>query len=68
MNNYLQMFFNIPYTLLMFNSKFPDKKNHIIDAEYFPKWMYCNKCNSIKHINDWYKGWKIALACQTGMF
>lgn len=32
--------------------------NHIIDAEYFPKWMYCNKCHSIKHINDWYKGWK----------
>lgn len=43
-----------------YNTSLPKLKDHIIDAEYFPKWMYCNKCNSIKHINDWYKGWKIA--------
>lgn len=42
-----------------FNTSLPKLKDHIIDAEYFPKWMYCNKCNSIKHINDWYKGWLI---------
>ncbi|GGE27437.1 DrmB family protein [Psychroflexus planctonicus] len=42
-----------------YNTSLPKLKNHIVDAEYFPKWMYCNKCNSIKHIDDWYKGWKI---------
>ena len=54
----LNQIVKVPANTSMFNSKFPDKKNHIIDAEYFPKWMYCNKCNSIKHIDDWYKGWK----------
>lgn len=54
----LNQIVKVPANTSMFNSKFPDKKNHIIDAEYFPKWMYCNKCNSIKHINDWFKGWK----------
>ncbi len=39
------------------NSSVPQLPNHIVDAEYFPKWMYCNKCNSLKHIDDWYKGW-----------
>lgn len=43
-----------------YNASLPKLKNHIVDAEYFPKWMYCNKCNSVKHIDDWYKGWKIA--------
>lgn len=42
------------------NTSSPKLKDHIIDAEYFPKWMYCNKCNRIKHIDEWYKGWKIA--------
>ncbi|MBW6535765.1 MAG: DUF1998 domain-containing protein [Mariniphaga sp.] len=42
-----------------YNTSLPKLKDHIIDAEYFPKWMYCNKCNSFKHIDDWYKGWKI---------
>ncbi len=41
-----------------YNTSLPKLKDHIVDAEYFPKWMYCNKCHSIKHINDWYKGWK----------
>jgi hypothetical protein len=54
----LNQIVKVPANTSMFNSLFPDKKNHIIDAEYFPKWMYCNKCNSIKHIDDWYKGWK----------
>ena len=40
-----------------YNTSLPKLKEHIIDAEYFPKWMYCNKCSSFKHINDWYKGW-----------
>ena len=43
-----------------YNTSLPKLKDHIVDAEYFPKWMYCNKCNRIKHINDWYKGWEIA--------
>lgn len=54
----LNQIVKVPANTSMFNSLFPDKKNHIIDAEYFPKWMYCNKCNSLKHIDDWYKGWK----------
>jgi hypothetical protein len=41
-----------------YNTSLPKLKDHIIDAEYFPKWMYCSKCNSFKHIDDWYKGWK----------
>lgn len=41
-----------------YNTSLPKLKDHIIDAEYFPKWMYCNKCNSLNHIDDWYKGWK----------
>jgi len=41
-----------------YNTSLPKLKDHIINAEYFPKWMYCNKCSSIKHIDDWYKGWK----------
>lgn len=41
-----------------YNTSLPKLKDHIIDAEYFPKWMYCTKCNSFKHIDDWYKGWK----------
>lgn len=41
-----------------YNASLPKLKDHIIDAEYFPKWMYCTKCNSFKHIDDWYKGWK----------
>jgi hypothetical protein len=41
-----------------YNTSLPKLKDYIIDAEYFPKWMYCNKCNSLKHIDDWYKGWK----------
>ena len=41
-----------------YNASLPKLKDHIIDAEYFPKWMYCTKCKSFKHIDDWYKGWK----------
>jgi len=54
----LNQLVKVPVNTSMFNSHFPDKKDHIIDAEYFPKWMYCNNCNSLKHIDDWYKGWK----------
>jgi MrfA Zn-binding domain len=42
----------------IYNAKMPQLKNHIIDAEYFPKWFYCNNCKSFKHIDDWYEGWK----------
>jgi len=41
----------------MYNASFPKLKYNIIDAEYFPKWMYCSNCGSFKHIEDWYKGW-----------
>ena len=41
-----------------YNASLPKLKDHIINAEYFPKWMYCSKCNSFKHIDDWHKGWK----------
>jgi len=39
------------------NSSIPALRNHIISAEYFPKWMYCNKCGRFKHIDYWFKGW-----------
>lgn len=41
----------------IYNTSYPKNRNHIINAEYFPKWLYCNKCNSLMHINDWFKGW-----------
>lgn len=41
------------------NTSFPKLKYSIINAEYFPKWMYCPNCWSFKHIKDWYKGWLI---------
>ena len=40
------------------NTLSPKLKYNIIDAEYFPKWLYCKRCNSFKHIDDWYKGWR----------
>ena len=42
-----------------YNPSLPKSKNHIVNAEYFPKWMYCSKCGSFKHIDDWYRGWLI---------
>ncbi len=43
----------------LYNTSFPKLKYNIIDAEYFPKWMYCSNCRSFKHIDDWFKGWLI---------
>ncbi len=48
----------VPANSSKYNSHFPRRPKHIIDAEYFPKWMYCKRCDSFKHIDDWYKGWK----------
>jgi len=42
---------------VIWNTSKPKIKEYIIDAEYFPKWFYCNKCGSLKPINEWYKGW-----------
>lgn len=42
----------------LYNASLPKDKEHIVNAEYFPKWMYCNNCGSFMHINDWYKRWK----------
>lgn len=39
----------------------PKDKTNVIRAKYFPEWFYCNKCGSLKHINDWYKNWQKAL-------
>lgn len=40
----------------------PDDKINVIEAEYFPKWFYCNNCKSFKHISEWYKSWQFALS------
>ncbi|WP_422082816.1 DrmB family protein [Ulvibacterium sp.] len=40
-----------------YNASIPSLRNHIVNAEYFPKWMYCNKCGRFKRIDDWFKGW-----------
>ena len=41
----------------IYNTSLPKLKEHIVNAEYFPKWFYCNKCGSLKHIEDWFNGW-----------
>jgi len=41
----------------MYNISLPTIKENIIDAEYFPKWFYCNKCGSFKSLDEWWKGW-----------
>lgn len=45
----------------IYNTSFPKNRYHIINAELFPKWFYCNNkgCNSLMNIDDWYKGWLI---------
>lgn len=40
----------------------PENETNVIQAEYFPKWLYCNKCHSFKHISDWYRNWQSALS------
>jgi len=42
----------------IFNTSLPKSTNHIVNAEFFPRWMYCTKCGSFMHLNEWYKGWK----------
>jgi hypothetical protein len=54
----LNQIVKVPDNTKKYNSPYPEKKGHIIDAEYFPKWMYCNHCKRLKHIDDWYQGWK----------
>jgi len=41
-----------------YNVSKPKLRSHIINSEYFPKWMYCNRCGSFMHLDDWYEGWK----------
>jgi len=42
----------------IYNASLPKIKENIINAEYFPKWFYCNKCGSFKPLDEWWKGWK----------
>lgn len=48
----------VPANFSNSNSNLPLSRDHIINAEYFPKWMYCNRCGRFKHLSDWFKGWK----------
>jgi len=36
----------------------PENEEETISAEFFPKWFYCNRCDSFKRINDWWDVWK----------
>lgn len=40
------------------NSSIPQDKSEVAKATYYPKWMYCSKCNRFKHIDDWFAGWR----------
>jgi hypothetical protein len=41
-----------------YNTSSPKLRKHIVNAEYFPKWFYCNKCGTLKHIDEWFKSWR----------
>jgi hypothetical protein len=40
------------------NKSFPTIKDATVAASYFPKWMYCSKCNRFDHLDNWLKSWK----------
>ncbi|MEM9888571.1 MAG: hypothetical protein AAF849_21930, partial [Bacteroidota bacterium] len=42
----------------LYGSSSPRLDNHIINAKYFPIWMYCNNCGRLKPLDEWYKKWK----------
>ncbi|ORU94043.1 MAG: hypothetical protein A6F72_08220 [Cycloclasticus sp. symbiont of Poecilosclerida sp. N] len=36
----------------------PTNTDNVINAEYFPKWMFCGKCHRFKHLKDWWEKWE----------
>lgn len=40
------------------NKAYPKIKDATVAASYFPKWMYCSKCNRFDHLDNWLKHWK----------
>jgi hypothetical protein len=40
------------------NRAYPQIKDATVAASYFPKWMYCSKCNRFDHLDNWLKHWK----------
>lgn len=40
------------------NGYYPEDFKKTIAASYFPKWMFCPKCRTFDHIDNWLKNWK----------
>jgi len=45
----------------MGNKSAPIDTDAVISSSYFPKWFYCNNCESFKHIHDWWIAWKMVV-------
>ena len=57
----LRRLIRVPTTIQNFTYKsgsLPDELNKVAKAEYFPKWMYCNKCERFKPYKEWLEGWR----------
>ena len=42
------------------NGSSPNHKTDVAAVDYFPKWMYCTKCNRFDKIDNWKRNWKSA--------
>lgn len=42
------------------NDNSPNSKEDVGAVDYFPKWMYCTKCNRFDKIENWKKNWHLA--------
>lgn len=36
----------------------PETPENTVSAEFFPTWFYCNKCNRLKKIKEWWDIWQ----------
>lgn len=43
------------------NKSIPMDPNIAISSEYFPKWFYCNNCESFNDIQSWWNQWKMVV-------
>ncbi len=54
----LNKFVKIPPNVSYPRTNYPLYAKRTAFAKYFPEWMFCPKCESFKHINQWWNGWK----------
>lgn len=43
------------------NKSIPLDPNVAISSEYFPRWFYCNNCESFNDIQSWWNQWKMVV-------